>query len=145
MGPGRHHPAGNDLFLMHFSPRTAPSWALSRSAAPTGNSSPAWCWMPRATCSSPATPRASQSLDFGGGELLLIPGRGQQGFLALLTPEGAHLGSLAFGGDGTDSLVSLAGGPGGAVAFGTFEQTVHFGDAERTSLGARDLFLLSIP
>ncbi|WP_309893698.1 SBBP repeat-containing protein [Archangium sp.] len=136
--------AGNDLFLLRFSSTTGsllgkkllggPGWDSVAGMAVDRDGNVLLSGYTRGT-----------SLDLGGGELVLRNDRGHQAFLARLKPDGTHLASSAFGGTGQDSAVALSGGTQGVSVVGNFEAATHFGDAERTSLGARDVFLLSLP
>ncbi len=88
----------------------------------------------------------STSLDLGGGELMSVRTQGQQAFVARFAPEGTHRWSRALGAEGEDAahlLVHRSGGP--VWLTGTFEKSLHFGDASRQSQGAQDAFLLSLP
>ncbi len=135
--------SGNDMFLLRFSSTGSligkkllggPGWDSVAGMAVDRDGNVLLSGYTRGT-----------SLDLGGGELVLRNDRGQQAFLARFTPDGTHLGSSAFGGKGQDAAVALSGGPQGVAVVGSFEDVTHFGDAERTSLGAQDIFLLSLP
>jgi len=135
--------AGNDMFLLRFSPEGTltskkllggPGWDSVAGMAVDRDGNVLLSGYTRGT-----------SLELGGGELVLRNDRGHQAFLARFKPDGTHLSSSAFGGKGQDSAVALSGGPQGVAVVGLFEDATHFGDAERTSAGAQDVFLLSLP
>jgi hypothetical protein len=85
------------------------------------------------------------TFDIGGGNRIHLSNLQQEAFVARLAPDGTHLWSQAFGGEGMDAALAVASGAGGIAFAGRFERTVHFGDAQRTAAGGHDLFLVSMP
>jgi hypothetical protein len=80
------------------------------------------------------------TLDLGGGALKFAGD--EDLFFAKLAPDGAHVFSRSFGGDGHDQGRGIAVGPAGnIVVAGLFSSTVDFGGGPLQAKGAYDAFL----
>lgn len=88
----------------------------------------------------------SGALDLGTGPLVDGPGLGQQALLAWLAPaDGTVTRAVALGGSGEESADLLGAWAGGLGVAGTFEGSVHLGDAMRQTAGGQDVYVLSLP
>jgi hypothetical protein len=133
-----------DAFLLKLSPEGQPVWG--KLLGGTDSDFAAALALDSAGNPVVAGRSRSPSLDLGGGDLMSVPQRGQQLFVARFAPEGTHRWSRAVGNEGEDAAYLLAHRPGGPVwVAGTFEKSIHFGDAPRQSVGAQDAFILALP
>jgi Divergent InlB B-repeat domain len=137
-------PGAEDAFLMKLTPDGNTVWSKALGG---GNGDFASALVLDREGNLVLAGRSSSSiLDLGGGNLMTRPNRGQQAFLARFSPTGDHLWSRVLGGEGADDAILLAHPASGPVLLaGTFEKSVHFGDAERQSLGFQDAFFVSLP
>lgn len=82
------------------------------------------------------TGRISGRVDFGGGELVAA-GTSSDIFLLALDPDGEHLYSRVWGGEGNDEAWAVAGDSGdNALITGRFESEVRFGASLLDAIGA---------
>jgi len=83
----------------------------------------------------------TKDLDLGGG-VLTSHGGDTEGFLAKLSPDGAHVWSKALGGGGHDVVEGVAVNASGMIGLtGSFHQTAEIGGSPLKSAGDADVFV----
>jgi hypothetical protein len=87
--------------------------------------------------------RVFTGIDLGGG--MLRTNGGDDVFVAKLDPDGNHLWSKIFGGDGADRCDRITvDAAGNVIVAGAFSAAANFGGTQLTSAGMRDVFVAKL-
>jgi hypothetical protein len=81
--------------------------------------------------------------NFGDAQLAAVDGA--DAFVTMQSPDGEHLWTVPFGGDGIEAAIDVGIDPQGSVLVaGIFASAIQIGPMMYTSTGARDIFLVKL-